>query len=192
MMGVLVSVLVAAAPAEAVNATQLKTTWKTEGGAEVTLAEVVTEPTVLAFIYTSCTATCPLTTKKLQKLEGELAKEGRKARIVAVSLDPSHDTPAALVEYRKRYGLAGNKTWTILVGPETSVRTLTMLLDFRYSKNPESQVITHDNKMFVLAPGGAVVAQSSSLNDVMRPLLDAVPATRGRGTPKVSGDPMRP
>lgn len=189
MMGVLVSLLVAAVPdarapgavsPDVVNPTQMKTTWKLEDGKEVALSDLTTEPVVLSFIYTSCTATCPLTTKKLQRLEKELVKEGRKAKILVVSLDPAHDTPAAVADYRKRNGLTGDSNWTILVGPETSLRTLTMMLDFRYSKNPETNIITHDSKVYVLAPGGAVLAQSSSLNDVMRPLLDAVPVVKGK------------
>lgn len=153
----------------------LETRWRTEAGATTTLDAFKGKPFALTFIYTSCAGTCPLTTKKLQRLDAELVKRGRPLELVVVSLDPAHDTPEALRQYRARYKLEGAKRWNILVGDDAQVRALTMLLDFRYTKNPESGVILHDNTVFLVGADGTVKASMSSLDQPLDAFLEALP-----------------
>ncbi len=61
-------------------------------------------PVVLAFIYTSCTAVCPITSQILANLQTLLGKELDQVRIVSVSIDPEYDTPARLLAYSKKLG----------------------------------------------------------------------------------------
>ncbi len=163
------------------NVLTLETRWRTETGGRTTLAEFQHAPYVLAFIYTSCPSTCPLTTMKLKRLDAMLEKAGKPVDIVVVSLDPIRDTPDAVAQYRARYSLEAAKRWHILVGEETQLRTLTMLLGFKYLKNVESGAITHDNSLYVIGQNGNVIATSSSLDASFLPLVEAVPkAARAR------------
>ncbi|HET7831616.1 MAG TPA: SCO family protein [Gallionella sp.] len=77
-------------------------------------------PVILNFIYTSCTAICPVTTATFQQVQQELGAGRDKVRMVTISIDPENDTPARLKEYAGRYN-AGSQ-WKMLTGTvESSV-----------------------------------------------------------------------
>ncbi len=171
-MMLVLAVLAAEAPKSVLS---LQTTWATEAGEKVSLASMKGHWYVLTFVYTSCAGSCPLTTRKLKRLDDALQKAGKPLDLVVVSLDPEHDTPDALLAYRKRYQLEGAKRWRLLVGDAAQVRTLTMLLEFKYTKNPESGVILHDNTVFLVAPDGTVKTSMSSLDQPLADFVAAVP-----------------
>jgi len=57
------------------------------------------------FIYTTCTAICPLTSATFAALQDKLGAEGvRKVQLVSISIDPEQDTPRRLREFRAKYG----------------------------------------------------------------------------------------
>ncbi len=156
------------------NVLSLETKWRAENGSRISLTSMKGKTYVLTFVYTSCAGSCPLTTRKLKRLDAALVKAGKPLELIVVSLDPEKDTPEALVAYRARYGLEESKRFRILVGAETEVRTLTMLLEFKYTKNPESGVIMHDNAVFLVGPDGSVKASMSSLDQTMDVFVAAV------------------
>jgi protein SCO1/2 len=162
------------------NVLALPTKWTAEDGSAASLDRWRGHWYALTFVYTSCAGSCPLTTKKLKRLDAALEKAGKPLELVVVSLDPSHDTPEQVKQYRARYGVEAAKRWHVLVGEDAQVRTLTMLLDFKYTKNPESGVILHDNTVFLVGPDGAVHTSMSSLDQPMEAFIAAVPAPRER------------
>lgn len=176
MLGLCLWATLAAAEGEPKNVLALPTTWKDETGATVTLERFKGRWYALTFVYTSCAGSCPLTTKKLKRLDAALEQAGTPLDLVVVSLDPSHDTPPMVKQYRERYGLEGARRWQILVGDDAQVRTLTMLLEFKYTKNPESGVIMHDNTVYLVDPAGSVHTTMSSLDQPMEAFLAAVSA----------------
>ena len=60
-------------------------------------------PVVLAFIYTSCTTVCPLTSQTLATLQDKLGAARDRVHIVSISIDPEQDTPARLREYARTF-----------------------------------------------------------------------------------------
>ncbi len=65
------------------------------------------------FIYTNCPAECPMMTARMKKLS---LQTGPAVQLVSFSVDPDHDTPAALKTFASHYGAH----WTFLTGtPET-------------------------------------------------------------------------
>ncbi len=157
------------------NVLALDTRWRDEAGEQVSLETWKGRWYALTFVYTSCAGTCPLTTKKLKRLDAALVKAGKPLELVVVSLDPAHDTPEAVVAYRARYQLEKEKRWHVLVGDDAQVRTLTMLLNFKYTTNPESGVILHDNAVFLIAPDGSVKTSMSSLDQPIDAFVSALP-----------------
>jgi protein SCO1/2 len=78
-------------------------------------------PVVLNFIYTTCTAICPMLSQTFAEFQRKLGPEAAKLRMVSVSIDPEQDTPKRLAEYARRYG-AGPQ-WTHYTGTlEASVK----------------------------------------------------------------------
>jgi protein SCO1 len=60
-------------------------------------------PVVLAFIYTSCTTVCPLTSQTLSMVQQRLGEVRDRVHIMSISIDPEQDTPARLREYAKTF-----------------------------------------------------------------------------------------
>jgi protein SCO1/2 len=60
-------------------------------------------PVVLAFIYTSCTTVCPLTSHTLAQLQSRLGAARDQVHLVSITIDPEQDTPARLRDYAKTF-----------------------------------------------------------------------------------------
>lgn len=61
-------------------------------GRQVTRDDLRDHVSVIDFIYTECTETCPTQSLKMAQLERELA-DARDLRIASITVDPRHDTP---------------------------------------------------------------------------------------------------
>lgn len=72
------------------------------------------QPVMLNFIFTSCTSICPVMSSTFRQVQQQLGEEGGKVRMVSISIDPEHDTPARLQEYAERYQAGPN--WQMLTG----------------------------------------------------------------------------
>jgi copper(I)-binding protein/cytochrome oxidase Cu insertion factor (SCO1/SenC/PrrC family) len=70
------------------------------------------------FIYTTCADTCPLETAQLVKVQQILGdRMGRDVFFYSISIDPEHDTPSVLAQYRERFGAR----WTFLTGDDADI-----------------------------------------------------------------------
>jgi copper(I)-binding protein/cytochrome oxidase Cu insertion factor (SCO1/SenC/PrrC family) len=70
------------------------------------------------FIYTTCADTCPLETAQLVKVQQILGdRMDRDVFFYSISIDPEHDTPSVLAQYRERFGAR----WTFLTGDESDI-----------------------------------------------------------------------
>ncbi|MFZ1538239.1 MAG: SCO family protein [Chromatiaceae bacterium] len=78
------------------------------------------EPVLLNFIFTSCTTICPVMSGTFAQVQKDLGPDVGKVRMISISIDPEHDTPAQLTTYAKRFD-AGPQ-WFFLTGkPEDIV-----------------------------------------------------------------------
>lgn len=142
---------------------QAPLTWKTDAGETVTLDHWKGEPVVLTMIFTSCQATCPLTMAKLVAVQEQFDREKIKAHFAIVSFDPRRDTPEKMAKYRRDTGHE-NPNWTFLVGSEEDTRMLAMLLGIKYSRNPDTGDIMHDNKIVLLNGAGEITKELLGLD----------------------------
>jgi protein SCO1 len=86
-----------------------------DGAAVVAQTEIDNgKPTIVAFIYTSCTTICPLTSQILSEVQDKLGSMLGDTRIVSISIDPEYDTPARLLEYSKKFNALPQ--WTHYTG----------------------------------------------------------------------------
>lgn len=85
-------------------------------GAEISLPSVLdgNEPVMLNFIFTSCTAICPVMSATFQQVQEKLGEEGSKVGMVSISIDPENDTPEKLAEYAARF--QAGPQWRMLTG----------------------------------------------------------------------------
>jgi protein SCO1 len=61
------------------------------------------KPVILAFVYTSCTTVCPVTSQILSRTQDLLGPELANVRILSVSIDPEYDTAERLLAYGKKF-----------------------------------------------------------------------------------------
>jgi len=142
---------------------QVPLTFRTDAGETVGLDHWKGQKVVVTMIFTSCQATCPLTMAKLREIQERFDREKIAAHFAIVSFDTLRDTPERLAQYRKETGHT-NPNWTFLVGSEDDTRMLAMLLGIKYSRNPASGDIMHDNKIVLLDGDGEVVKELLGLD----------------------------
>ena len=58
---------------------------------------------ILNFVYTSCTAVCPLTSQVFSQVQKMLNKDIDKVHMISISIDPEYDTPERLAAYARKY-----------------------------------------------------------------------------------------
>jgi protein SCO1/2 len=75
-------------------------------GKTVALAEEFNDgrPVFLNFIYTTCTAICPITSQTFAMFQERLGKDRDRVHLMSISIDPEEDTPARLTEYARTFG----------------------------------------------------------------------------------------
>jgi protein SCO1/2 len=71
-------------------------------------------PVFLNFIFTTCTAICPVLTATFAQVQERLGPEREQVRMISLSIDPEQDTPEQLLAYGRKYG-AGPQ-WRFFTG----------------------------------------------------------------------------
>lgn len=114
---------------------------------------------LLSFIYTQCRDArgCPLATSVLAQLRRRLDEApivSQRVRIISLSFDPTHDTPAMMREYGARFAREG-ADWLFLT--TTSEATLQPILNaYRqtrqraYESNRELSSYSHVLRVFLI------------------------------------------
>lgn len=91
-------------------------------GASVRLSSLRPSAVALAFLYTHCPDTCPLTAEEFRQTQEKLGSDASKVVFVAVSVDPVNDTPASVRDFTAAHRLA--KNWHYLIGSDAALRVV--------------------------------------------------------------------
>jgi protein SCO1/2/putative membrane protein len=136
-------------------------------GKAVTEAEFAHSVWVAAFIFTRCPLSCPRISTVMKGLQGKLRETG--VRLVSISVDPEHDTPAVLEDYARRFE-ADPERWRFLTGPKEQVLAL-IRERFRLGVEPTSpadqqagaEAFSHSARL-ALVDSGRVLGYYDSLD----------------------------
>lgn len=60
-------------------------------------------PVILSFIFTTCSAICPMISGLLSGVQAKLGDEIQKVHMVTITIDPEYDRPDRLQEYAKKF-----------------------------------------------------------------------------------------
>lgn len=105
------------------------------------------DPVMMNFVFTTCSTICPVTTKVLAEVPPILGREGRRLRMVSISIDPENDTPLQLKAYARSFQ-AGER-WKFLTGRAQDIKSVQVAFD-SYS----SDKMTHEPVTLIRqAPG---------------------------------------
>jgi protein SCO1/2 len=104
-------------------------------------------PVMLNFVFTTCTTVCPITSATFAQVQGALTGGYDKLRLISISIDPEHDTPARLRVYAAQFG-AGPR-WQFVTGSaEASIAVQRAFDVYRGDK------MSHDPVTFIRAARG--------------------------------------
>jgi protein SCO1 len=124
-------------------------------GKSVRLSQLRGEPVAVTFVYTRCpdATACPMTMAKFAKLNAALTKE-KLGRLLAVTVDPENDTPAALADYARKIG-ADPARWKFLTGDARSLARVAESFGVLYYSDHGK--IVHTQTVAVLDPDGRLL-----------------------------------
>lgn len=118
-------------------------------GAPARLSELEDRVVLVTAVYATCGYTCPMIMYQAkQALSGLTPAERADVTVLAITLDPEHDTPEVLTELATAQRLS-LPTWRFLTGPPADVEATLDSWSFARRKNPETGEIDHAN-LFVL------------------------------------------
>jgi protein SCO1/2 len=90
-----------------------------ERGRTVSMKEYRGKPVVVTFLYSHCRDTCPI---QAQQIKGALDDLGHDLPALAISVDPTGDTPKSVDHFNAEQGVTGRIRWVL--GRESQLRPL--------------------------------------------------------------------
>lgn len=109
------------------------------------------KPKIIAFFYTNCPDICPTTMMDLKDVQQLLKDKGISENqyvIVAVTLDPLHDTKEKINQYKDAFGISSTN-FLFLRGTEKETKKFTQDFNFTYKQN-QNGFLTHSTSMYVV------------------------------------------
>lgn len=96
-----------------------------QDGARVKLREALdpSKPVLLQFIFTSCSTICPLMGATFANFQRRMGDDNKDVRLVSISIDPEHDTPARMKAFLQK--LDAKRNWTFLTGSREDIKLVT-------------------------------------------------------------------
>lgn len=130
----------------------------TQAGSPFTTSAFDGQVTAVTFIFTRCPMPefCPLMVKRFQHLQRAMASEPGldDARLLAISLDPTFDTPPVLDAYAKAMQ-ADPARWTFVTGAPDEITRLTRAFAVHVERN--GVLLDHTLATAVIGPDGRLV-----------------------------------
>ena len=82
-------------------------------GQPVTLSQYRGKAVLVTFLYANCPDVCPLIASNLRVALNLLGAEASKVQVIAVSVDPRGDTPAAVAKFLRDHQMVGRMQYLI-------------------------------------------------------------------------------
>jgi protein SCO1/2 len=159
-----------------------------EDGRGFRLADYRGRAYVVTFVFTRCPLAdfCPRVSGLFAGIEKELSRDPAlraRTRLLSISFDPEHDTPAVLRAYAKPFrgpGSDAGRHWDFATGKPEDIKALATFFGVDYE--PDASGITHNLRTTVVGPEGEVVrvfrGSDWAAQDVLAALATIVPRER--------------
>ena len=146
-------------------------------GTQVNLNSYKGKAVLVTFIYTHCPDVCPLITSNLRIAQNLMGADLSKSAVIAVSVDPKGDTPAAISTFLARHQMTGRMQY--LVGTQKELAAVWKAWGVgseRDASNPE--LVNHSGLIYGITGSGkrlTIYASSFKPSEVAHdvPLLAA-------------------
>lgn len=135
---------------------------------------------MINFMYTTCEATCPLSTANLKQVHKALGdRVGEEVHMLSISIKPADDTPDKLARYVADHKIG--KGWTYLTGKPDEIEILRRKLGF-FDPDPNQDVLKNTH-IGILRIGNEKLDRWTASPILQSPeaLLKALDSVRARG-----------
>ena len=126
----------------------------TQEGKSLTKEDLIGKVWVADFVFTRCNGPCPVMTSRMAELAKGLAK-AKDVRVVSISVDPEHDTPAVLADYASRMD-ADPSRWIFLTGPKPEIDAFARKGMFQVLAYDDNGMPTHSTRFLVIDRAGRI------------------------------------
>ena len=133
-------------------------------GATVDIADFRGKVVLLTAIYSSCSRTCPMIVAQAKRVVSELSRDEQSdLRVLAVTLDPMHDTPQVLAAIAAAQELEA-PLWHLVTGESSRVERSLDLMNVARARDPKTGQIDHAN-LFLLVDRSGRLAYRFTLGE---------------------------
>ena len=116
-----------------------------QNGGTVTEQNLKGAPFLVFFGFTHCPEVCPTTLFELSEILRKLGPDGKRVRVVFITIDPERDTPAALKDYLSSF----DPRMLALTGDPAEIAAVAKAYRVYYKKVPLEQDYTMDHTAIV-------------------------------------------
>lgn len=150
-----------------------RATWQQDNGQPFQLASLRGHPVVIAMFYATCEGVCVITKNDLKAIEASLpAAVAAQTAFVLVTLDPDHDSPAALKKYRLAQGLS-TVHWRLLRGSTKDTAQLATALGIGFGRD-QAGLLRHSSQLVVLDEAGQIVERQEGIQADLAAVVQAL------------------
>ncbi len=145
-----------------------------QAGETVEVASLRGKVVMLTAIYASCPHTCPVILEQARNAIEELTPEERRdLRMVAVTMDPAHDSPEVLAELADMHGFE-TPVYNFVTGEPGRVNEILDSMSIARERDPDTGVIDHVNLFLILDREGKLAYRLGLGDRQQRWLLSAL------------------
>lgn len=132
-------------------------------GQHFALRDMAGTPVLITMFYGDCHAACPVIIETLKRTVAELGPAGKRLRVLMISLDPGHDTPASLSGLLKMHQLDPAQFRLVTADGDSQTRALAATLNIKY-RRLDSGEINHTTHIALLDATGTVQVETTRLD----------------------------
>jgi protein SCO1 len=124
-------------------------------GRLVRLSQFRGKAVLLTFIYDHCPDVCPLIVSNLHTALLRLGTAASKLQIIAVSVDPSGDTPATVKAFLAAHEMTGRMEY--LIGSPSELAPVWRTYGVQVQGSPERREVSHSAFLYGITGRGSVL-----------------------------------
>jgi protein SCO1/2 len=162
LAGLALAFCAAAAPLPPASLYRLDTPLTDSHAARFTLRDLAGSPTLVTMFYGDCSSACPIVIETLKRTVAALGPDGRKLRVLMISLDPLRDDPPALARLARKERIDSGQFRLAVARDDAATRVLAAALNIRY-RALQGGEIGHTTRLVLLDGDGTIRAVSTRL-----------------------------
>ena len=124
--------------------------------------EMAGTPLLVTMFYGDCASACPVLMESLQRTIAELKPAPGALKVLMVSLNPQHDTPASLSHLGHMHKLDTAFFRLAVAADEGQTRAMAAALQIKYRQLDNGE-ISHNTRVSLLDASGQLIASSTLL-----------------------------